>query len=149
MTVVPDMGTVIRAVAWIVGALLAATLANDSWAGRGGGHGGHGGRSAAAGASHYHGSHGYYHHHYSHGSAFFIGGTYWPYFPPPYYYPPGYYAPGYGVPYRDPGTVYVERFDGTPTPETEGEIFCPSAGAYYPDVSDCPGGWQRVIRPAS
>ena len=146
MTVLPDMAIGIRAAAWVVGALLAATFLSDSWAGRSGGRGG--GRSAAAGASHYPGSYGHHSHHphHGHGTAFFIGGTYWPYFPPPY---PYYYPPGYSVPYQDPGTVYVERFDGTPTADTPGDIFCPSADAYYPDVTECPNGWQRVIGPAS
>ena len=41
-----------------------------------------------------------------------------------------------------------ELFDGTPTPQTQGDIFCPSQNAYYPDVKDCPNGWQRIIREA-
>jgi hypothetical protein len=133
----------------IIGALLAATVADDSWAGRGGGgRGGFGGRSAAAGASRSGGWHGPGHMHFphhSHGSVFFVGGSYWGY---PYYWSPYYSAPyAVVVPYQDPDVVYVERFDGTPTPQTAGEIFCPNTDAYYPDVESCPGGWQRVTRP--
>jgi hypothetical protein len=40
----------------------------------------------------------------------------------------------------------VEKFEGAPTPETQGDIFCPDRGAYYPDVKECPGGWQRVFQ---
>jgi hypothetical protein len=138
----------IAATLLIVGALVAA--ADDCWAARGG-RGGFSGRSAAFGASRSGGWHspgmrvpGHMHHHFHGGGAFFVGGTYWPYFPAPYYYP----APYYVIPYQqDPETVYVERFDGTPTPETPGEIFCPNTDSYYPDVQSCPGGWQRLIRP--
>jgi hypothetical protein len=89
------------------------------------------------------------HRHHHHGRAvIFVGAPFlfwsWPYgyyyAPPPYYYGPDYVS-------RDefPG-VYVEKFDGTPTPQTPGEIYCPSKQEYYPDVQDCPNGWQRVIR---
>ena len=79
----------------------------------------------------------------------FIGAPFlfwsWPYgyayLPPPYYY-----GPDYSRAHEDLPDIYVEKFDGTPTPETAGDIYCPSASAYYPDVQDCPGGWQRVIR---
>ena len=91
---------------------------------------------------HWHGHGGYPHFHPFHGhTSFFIGGTFWP-FPPPYGY-----GPVYVVPRRPPEKVYVERFDGNPTPRTRGEIFCPNEGAYYPEVKRCPGGWQRVMRP--
>jgi hypothetical protein len=137
----------------MVGALVAATLADDCSAARGG-RGGSAGRSAAFGASRSGTMHSpgwrapahMHHHHFRSGGAFFVGGTYWPYFPTPYYYP----APYYVIPYQqDPATVYVERFDGTPTPQTPGEIFCPNSDSYYPDAQSCPGGWQRVIRPQS
>jgi hypothetical protein len=89
------------------------------------------------------------HRHHHHGRAvIFVGAPFlfwsWPYgyyyAPPPYYYGPDYVS-------RDefPG-VYVEKFDGTPTPQTPGEIYCPGKQEYYPDVQDCPNGWQRVIR---
>jgi hypothetical protein len=78
--------------------------------------------------------------------AFIVGAPlYWPY---AYYgHPPYYYAPDY-VARAEPPTVYIERFDGTPTAQS-GEIFCPSQNANYPQVEDCPGGWQRIIRPGS
>ncbi|MFN2645444.1 MAG: hypothetical protein ABR570_10665 [Burkholderiales bacterium] len=85
--------------------------------------------------------------HHGH-SVFFIGGPFlfwsWPYgyyyLPPPYYYGPDYVAREALPP------IYVEKFEGTPTPQTPGDIFCPRENAYYPDVKDCPNGWQRIIR---
>jgi hypothetical protein len=68
----------------------------------------------------------------------FYGGPYW-YGPPPYYYAPLYLATSV------PPSVYVERFDGTPS-EDAGELYCPSLDAHYPDVQECPNGWQRIIR---
>ena len=59
-----------------------------------------------------------------------------------------YYGPDYSEPHYEPPSVYVEKFDGIPTAQTPGEIFCPDQGAYYPDVKQCPGAWQRVIRPS-
>jgi hypothetical protein len=79
------------------------------------------------------------------GATFFFGA---PYYPWPYYgYP---VEPGpYGYPEADPSyappTMYVEKYAGTPTPGTKDWIFCPSAGSSYPDVLECPGGWQRVV----
>ena len=33
-----------------------------------------------------------------------------------------------------------------PTPGTTDVIYCPNRGAYYPDATDCPGGWARVVQ---
>jgi hypothetical protein len=87
-------------------------------------------------------------HHHRGRAVIFIGAPFlfwaWPYgytyLPPPYYYGPDFSA------HENLPDVYVEKFDGTPTPDTPGEIYCPSKSAYYPDVQDCPGGWQRLIR---
>ena len=68
----------------------------------------------------------------------FYGGPYW-YGPPPYYYAPLYVATSV------PPTVYVEKYEGAPS-EDAGELYCPSLDAHYPDVPDCPNGWQRIIR---
>jgi hypothetical protein len=81
-------------------------------------------------------------------SVIFIGAPFmywsWPYgyyyLPPPYYYGPDYVAR------EELPAVFVERFEGQPTPDTPGEIYCPGENAYYPDVQDCPSGWQRIIR---
>jgi len=120
-------------------ALTIAAAPDGAWARNGGG--GHGG--GARGRSHHH-----HHHHARFYGGGFVGSPFWyPYYPP-YYYgsPPYYYGPDYGRPQYDSPTAYVEKFEGTPTPETQGEIFCQDRGAYYPDVQDCPGGWQRVFQ---
>ena len=132
-------------------ATLALVAANDAWpagsrAGRGfaaGGasRGGFAMRSPMPGIAPHH-----FHHHGQ--AVFFVGAPFlfwsWPYgyyyAPPPYYYGPDYVAREAMPP------VYVEKFDGTPTPQTPGEIYCPSKTAHYPDVTDCPNGWQRIIR---
>jgi hypothetical protein len=92
------------------------------------------------------------HHHYPGRTVFFVGAPYW-YWAWPYGYaylpPPYYYGPDYGVPKQEMPTVYVEKFDGEPTPQTTGDIYCPSANAYYPEVQHCAGGgWQRIIQEA-
>jgi cbb3-type cytochrome oxidase subunit 3 len=68
----------------------------------------------------------------------FYGGPYW-YGPPPYYYAPLYLAT------EVPPSVYVEKFEGTPSADA-GEIYCPALDAHYPEVQECPNGWQRIIR---
>jgi hypothetical protein len=88
------------------------------------------------------GGHPHHHRAFFYGGLF-VGAPFWySYYPPPYYY-----GPDYGNPQYTPPTVYVEKFEGTPTAETPGEIFCPEKGTYFPDVQDCSGGWQRLIRP--
>lgn len=71
----------------------------------------------------------------------FIGvplGGYW-HFPPPYYY----YPPVIAVPAPP---VYIERGSPEPAPgPPDYWYYCEDAGAYYPYVKDCPGGWQRVV----
>jgi len=81
--------------------------------------------------------------------------------------PVGYYAPyyyGYPYPYAYPGygyppvvvqaapPVYVEQGAAqaapapAPAPATAQSdwYYCAAAKGYYPYVSECPGGWQRV-----
>lgn len=105
-------------------ALLALAAAGDSWAG-GRGRGGHFG-----------GHHGFAHHpHFVRGAVFLGVPVVAPYFyaPPP---PPYYYAPP---------PVYVEPYPAVPAPQSQEWYYCPNAGAYYPYVKDCPGGWQHVL----
>jgi len=83
-------------------------------------------------------------HHHRHRTffvgAFFVGPPVWyAYHPPPYYYGPGYEASDARP------SVYVEKFEGTPSAES-GEVFCPQSDQHYPDAQECPGGWQRIIR---
>jgi len=128
------MKCLVRIAILAAAALTIAAAPDGAWARKGGGHG-----SGARGGFHHH-------HHARFYGGFFVGSPFWyPYYP--YYYapPPYYYGPDYSNPQYDLPTVYVEKFEGTPTPETQGEIFCQDRGAYYPDVKDCPGGWQRVF----
>src|SRR3954465_3378964 len=86
-------------------------------------------------------------HHHHHrtvvvGSAFFVGAPLWY----SYHYPPYYYGPLYEAT-ETPPAMYVEKFEGKPD-ATSGDIFCPALGEYYPDVQECPNGWQRIIHPA-
>jgi hypothetical protein len=116
-----------------------ASLPGDAWSHSRSASGRHW-SGAKPGSAHHH-----HHRRHFHGG-FFVGGPLfypWPhtYYPGPYYYAPDYVARS------EPPTVYVEKFDGTPTPQTTGEIYCPSLGAHYPVVQDCPGGWQRIFRP--
>jgi len=73
------------------------------------------------------------------GSAFYFGPPMWYAYPAPYYYAPVFIAA------EAQPSVYVEKFDGTPSADA-GEIYCPSLGEHYPDVQECPNGWQRIIR---
>jgi hypothetical protein len=115
--------------------ILAAALGlcaapEEAWAHKGGGAKRSGG-AKPAGVHHFH----RFHHRPFH-RAFFFG------YPGVYsrpYYP--YWAPAPGAEYP----VYIEQFPGEPTPQTTDLVFCPSRGAYYPDATDCPGGWARVI----
>lgn len=81
------------------------------------------------------------------------GGGYWgaPYWGG--YYAP--YYPYYGYPpvvVQPAPQVYIERDappqtappPASPAPQQNWWYFCPGAGAYYPYIRECPGGWQRV-----
>ncbi len=110
-----------RSVTRILAALLAAALVAPA--------------ALAAGR----GGHPHYHHHpVFFGSAFYFGAPWYPYPYPAYYY----YVPQVS---NEPPPVYVEKFEGKPD-ENSGEIYCPSLAEYYPDVQECPNGWQRIIR---
>jgi hypothetical protein len=118
------MSAVFRPVVRLWLALLASTLAlpDDAWAQKKGSFGG-----------------GHHHRRVFVGSTFYFGPPMWYAYPGPYYYAPVYIAT------ETEPTVYVEKFDGTPSADA-GEIYCPSMGGHYPDVQDCPNGWQRIIR---
>ena len=60
------------------------------------------------------------------------------YYPRPVYYP----APVAVVPYSPP-PQYIEQ----PAPQSSSHYwyYCSEAGAYYPYVRECPGGWQQVV----
>lgn len=97
-------------------------------------------------------------HGYGHGGVRFgvsIGvpiGYYPPYYygyPYPYAYPYAY--PGYAYPpvvIQSAPPVYIEQgaAQAAPAPATTQSdwYYCAAAKGYYPYVSECPGGWQRV-----
>jgi hypothetical protein len=69
--------------------------------------------------------------------------------PPAYAYnyystppPPPNYAPAYAYNYSAPPPP--PNYAPAPAPSLAEWYFCPAANAYYPYVSDCPGGWQRI-----
>lgn len=145
--------------------LLAGPAVQAEAASRGGGSGGGGGsRSGGGGSGAYHGSyhggsshggyykggyrgHGYYgggyRGGYYGGTRVFIGGGVgwwgWPgWWGAPY---PYYAAPPVLVEPAPQG--YIELAPATPQPAYW--YYCQSAGAYYPYVKECPGGWQQVV----
>ena len=130
-----------------IGAALTLAGAGIAEAGgrSGGGHSGGGGARHSGGHSGGHSgwhsgghSHGHYRHH-NHGSrVVVVGSAFYGYGYPGYYYPPSLY---YNYP-PAPAPVYIEQGHA---PGAQGDWFyCPQYRVYYPQVQDCPGGWQRV-----
>ncbi|MBK7768626.1 MAG: hypothetical protein IPI44_22875 [Sulfuritalea sp.] len=89
-----------------------------------------------------------------------IGSPYWggPWFyPPPAYYHPPYYPPYYPqvVVERQAPQVYIEQQVAPAAPPAPASpvaaapanywYYCATAKGYYPYVSECPSGWQRVL----
>ena len=80
-----------------------------------------------------------------------IGAGY--YAAPTYYYP----APNYLYQYPNTATVYGSSVNGAPTYIERGTqqqagqdqsgywYFCNNPQGYYPNVAQCPGGWQQVM----
>lgn len=89
--------------------------------------------SSAADSRH----HGHRHHHgHGHSSFGIYFGTPW------YYSPPVYMPPRVIVVPAPQAPVYIEQ---APAPgSNQYWYFCQQANAYYPQVSDCPGGWISV-----
>lgn len=77
---------------------------------------------------------------FGYGPAFGFGS--FGYMPPPYYaYPRGSYRPA------QPPVVYIEKNEasrGSP-PQTYW-YYCRDPEGYYPDVEECPDGWEQVLR---
>jgi hypothetical protein len=95
------------------------------------------------------GWHGAHEHHRWHGGAtIYLGPTFfWPGYRPPFDDPFFNYPPAPAV--VEPPPVYIERGDGNPPPDASASnglwYYCDAAGAYYPYVRQCPGGWQAVV----
>jgi len=114
-----------------------------AWVRGGGFHGGsHGwGTGFHGGAAAWHG----------HTQVFIGGGGWWGW---PGWWGPGWWGPGwYGYPYpyysappvviQQPPTEYIQP-ETTP-PQQAYWYYCQGAGAYYPYVKECPGGWIQVV----
>ena len=70
-----------------------------------------------------------------------VASTYYrPYYYPPYVYAPYSYPPTYAT-YAPP--VYVDQRPA-PVQQAFSWYYCASSNGYYPYVTQCPGGWQRV-----
>lgn len=66
----------------------------------------------------------------------------------PWYYDP-FWPPAYWTPAPQP-QIYIEQNPESPAGESRYWYYCPDSAAYYPYVSECPGGWQRIApRPPS
>lgn len=113
----------------LLAGLLALGLTGIAYGARSGGHAGH-----FAGSGHFHGGDHFSGNHFH--SRVFIGGAFFA----PFYYPPPYYDPYY---YYPPPVQYVEPAPAPPVQQYW--YYCPGAGAYYPYVQQCPGGWQQVL----
>lgn len=121
----------VKATALMAVAAIVLLSSGGAWAD----HGGHGG---------WHGGfHGGHQHHWRGGGGIYFG--------------PTFFWPGYGAPFDDPlynfppapavvepPPVYIERGDGNPPPDKLW-YYCEAAGAYYPYVRQCPGGWKAVV----
>jgi hypothetical protein len=156
-----------KRITWAIGLAVVlvagATFPAEAGGGRGGGFHGGGGRSQGGGFRGGHAFHGSRLHgggfrggHAFHGSRFhggtrvFIGGGigWWG--------SPGWWGwPGrWGTPYpyypaqplviQQAPTEYIQQ---APTPPSAPQYwyYCQNAGAYYPYVKECPGGWMQVV----
>jgi hypothetical protein len=68
-----------------------------------------------------------------------------PYYYPHYGYYPPYYSPYYPAPVviQQQAPVYVEQ-QAQPQQPSGYWYYCNDSRAYYPYVTQCPSGWQRV-----
>jgi hypothetical protein len=123
----------VRLAALIAALLLVSGVPAYARGGHGGG-GGHGfsGSHGGMGGHHGFGERRFGGHHRFHGGGF-IGDPYWdPWWP----YGPYAYTPSPVI--VEPPPVYIEK------PPPGFWYYCPSAQAYYPNVSSCAEPWMRV-----
>jgi hypothetical protein len=93
---------------------------------------------------------GYYGHYHGYPRTHFSFGFWGPGYWGPGYWGPGYWGPGWG--YAAPPVVvvpsepriYVERDEAAPASQGQWWYWCASSQGYYPYVSTCSEGWQRV-----
>jgi hypothetical protein len=132
-----------RATKILMAALMGATLAATSVSAAASGYRGGGYRH---GGGHWHGGHRHWH-----GHVHFGFGGWWPgywggYWGAPYWGPYwGGYAYSPTVVVQQEPRIYVERDDVGQAPSNgQWWYWCASAKGYYPYVSSCTEGWQRV-----
>lgn len=84
------------------------------------------------------------HRHHHHGGVRMVANPWVPWYaPPPWTYAPRVYVPPVVI--VRPAPVYVEQPQLAAVPPQEDRWFyCDAAGAYYPYVQECPGGWRQV-----
>mgnify|MGYP003401726217 FL=1 len=116
--------------ALIASLFIVGLASNAAWAG--GGHRGHG-----------HGGHGHGGGHWRGGISLHLGAPFfWPYYnyAPVYYPQPVVVAPA-------PQVVYVEQAQQPVAPPVAQQYwyYCASPQGYYPNVQQCPSGWQKVL----
>ncbi len=81
--------------------------------------------------------------------------SYAPEYAPPAYvqpysqqaYPPQYSTPAYSQQYSPPANPQPAYAQQVPAPVQQAadyQYYCPQSNAYYPNVRECPRGWQRV-----
>jgi hypothetical protein len=125
---------------WVaLAAVLAGTLAvgGAQGAGRGGSGGGKSGASGKSG-THHSGKNHSRHHHNNRGAVaagIFVGGPWWPWWDYPGYYPPVARA---AVPVE-----YIERSEQEKQTANDW-LYCAKAQGYFPYVTECAEGWERV-----
>lgn len=156
------MKQITLAIALVIALVAGPTLPTAAAGGGAGGfHGGgsvsgrgfHGGGARWTGGGTWHGGAPGWHHGFHGGTRVFIGGGFgwWGW--------PGWWGPGWwGAPYpyyatapvvvQQAPTDYIQQ--GSAPPQQTYWYYCQNAGAYYPYVKDCPGGWMQVVpQPAS
>ena len=71
---------------------------------------------------------------------------YAPAYYPPAYYPPAYYSPAYSsYSYYPPAPAYNQQAPlAQVQPQGNYWFYCREVNGYYPNVPQCPGGWQRM-----
>lgn len=84
----------------------------------------------------------------AHGGRGSVGVYFGPTWGPWVYPPPFYYEPRVIVVRPSPPPVYIEQYEAPAQPAATDQqywYYCRGAKGYYPYVSECPGGWQKVL----
>src|SRR5262249_5115867 len=117
----------------VLAAMLAGMPASEQALAAGKGGSGRGGGGHHSGKSHSG-------HHHSHArnvvaAGVFVGGPWWPWWDYPVYHPP--------VAIQSAPVEYIERSEQEAQPAGDW-LYCAKAQGYFPYVSECAEGWERV-----